>query len=159
MAPWERLKFILVTHLLYSPENPEKPRDITNSNNDTATASTSKLNQHFERFPNKSWKSKPPLPQENLKRLQFSNYFVYGYLVLFLSCLWVSSICICVFSYTVAIRMVQELQPRDKLQPSLMHRTSTPYAHKLKLVYAMHWQIAKKSLSSGETIEEEEELT
>ncbi|KAJ8963909.1 hypothetical protein NQ317_006924 [Molorchus minor] len=26
----------------------------------------SKLNQHFEQFSNKSWKSKPPLPQENL---------------------------------------------------------------------------------------------
>ncbi|KAJ8955209.1 hypothetical protein NQ317_001033 [Molorchus minor] len=31
MAPWERLKFILVTHLLYSPEKNQKTRDITNS--------------------------------------------------------------------------------------------------------------------------------
>ncbi|KAJ8976074.1 hypothetical protein NQ317_007582 [Molorchus minor] len=31
MAPWERLKFILVTHLLYSPEKTQKTRDITNS--------------------------------------------------------------------------------------------------------------------------------
>ncbi|KAJ8971118.1 hypothetical protein NQ317_007666 [Molorchus minor] len=30
MAPWERLKFILVTHLLYSPEKTQKTRDITN---------------------------------------------------------------------------------------------------------------------------------
>ncbi|KAJ8979564.1 hypothetical protein NQ317_012953 [Molorchus minor] len=31
MAPWERLKFILVTHLLYSPEKTQKTRNITNS--------------------------------------------------------------------------------------------------------------------------------
>ncbi|KAJ8969093.1 hypothetical protein NQ317_016780 [Molorchus minor] len=31
MAPGERLKFILVTHLLYSPEKTQKTRDITNS--------------------------------------------------------------------------------------------------------------------------------
>ncbi|KAJ8972803.1 hypothetical protein NQ317_014860 [Molorchus minor] len=31
VAPWERLKFILVTHLLYSPEKTQKTRDITNS--------------------------------------------------------------------------------------------------------------------------------
>ncbi|KAJ8975010.1 hypothetical protein NQ317_010111 [Molorchus minor] len=31
LAPWERLKFILVTHLLYSPEKTQKTRDITNS--------------------------------------------------------------------------------------------------------------------------------
>ncbi|KAJ8958091.1 hypothetical protein NQ317_019001 [Molorchus minor] len=31
MAPWERLKIILVTHLLYSPEKTQKTRNITNS--------------------------------------------------------------------------------------------------------------------------------
>ncbi|KAJ8965352.1 hypothetical protein NQ317_012859 [Molorchus minor] len=31
MAPWERLKFILVMHLLNSPEKTQKTRDITNS--------------------------------------------------------------------------------------------------------------------------------
>ncbi|KAJ8941212.1 hypothetical protein NQ317_016121 [Molorchus minor] len=31
MAPRERLKFILVTHLLYSPEKTQKTRNITNS--------------------------------------------------------------------------------------------------------------------------------
>ncbi|KAJ8975886.1 hypothetical protein NQ317_011357 [Molorchus minor] len=31
MAPWERLRFILVTHLLYSPEKTQKNRNITNS--------------------------------------------------------------------------------------------------------------------------------
>ncbi|KAJ8971765.1 hypothetical protein NQ317_004695 [Molorchus minor] len=31
MAPWERLKFILVTHLLHSPEKTQKTRNITNS--------------------------------------------------------------------------------------------------------------------------------
>ncbi|KAJ8943057.1 hypothetical protein NQ317_018794, partial [Molorchus minor] len=31
MAPWERLKFILVTYLLYSQEKTQKTRIITNS--------------------------------------------------------------------------------------------------------------------------------
>ncbi|KAJ8975120.1 hypothetical protein NQ317_003602 [Molorchus minor] len=47
MGPWERLKFILVTHLLNSPEKTQKTRNITNSRAGEVFLSSSNLSNGF----------------------------------------------------------------------------------------------------------------
>ncbi|KAJ8971491.1 hypothetical protein NQ317_013130, partial [Molorchus minor] len=47
MVSWEPLKFILVTHLLYSPEKTRKTRNITNSRVDEITLSFCNGSRNF----------------------------------------------------------------------------------------------------------------